>query len=173
MRLDTPLMPDAGRPPGAGSPTLLRVAGALACLLFVGCEPLWNAANRSGLESDVRQLLETAAVVPQHLECRMVGSTRDASCSLRLSSSETASVIHTLALERIHPSPESPSPLARLIARAGPSCVSGSSASLEAFGIAGRPGSLRLPGGSAFEYLLLTVNPSTGQACVQVSYSYG
>ena len=152
---------------------VLRLLCALACLLPIGCGPLWNAANRSGLEADVRELLKRAAVVPQHLECRMVGSTRAAACSLSMSPTETASVIRTLALESIHPSSEASSPLARLIAHAGPSCVAGTSAQLAAFGIAGRPSSLRLPGGSAFEYLILTINASTGQACVQVSYSYG
>jgi hypothetical protein len=152
---------------------VLRLSSALQCLLLIGCEPLWTAANRSGLESDVRHILKTAAVVPQHLECRMVGSTRSGSCSLRMSPTETASVIRNLALESIHSSSDTPSPLARLIAHAGPSCVANASVPLAAFGIAGRPTSLRLPSGSAFEYLLLTINQSTGQACVQVCYSYG
>ncbi len=149
---------------------MLRVSTALACLLLIGCGPLWNAANRSRLESDVRELLKTAAVSPQNLECRMVGTTRAGSCSLRMSPSETASVIRTLALESIDSSSEDPS---LLIAHAGPSCVAGASAPLTAFGITGNPSSLRLPSGSAFSYLLLTINESTGQACVQVCYSYG
>ena len=153
--------------------TLIRLSSALACILLTGCGPLWNAANRSGLESDVRQLLKTASIVPQHLECRMLGSKREASCTLQISPSETTSVIRTLALKSIHSLSEAPSSLARLIAHAGPSCVAGSSSALAIFGIAGRPNSLRLPSGSAFEYLLLTINESTGQACIQVSYSYG
>lgn len=153
--------------------TVLRLSFALACLLLVGCGPLWNAANRSGLEADVRQLLEAAGFVPQHLDCRMVGSTRDAACSLHMSAAGTASVIGTFALERIDLSSEPPSNLARLVADAGPSCVVAASARLSTYGISGRPDSLRLPSGSAFEYLLLTVDESTGQACVQVSYAYG
>jgi hypothetical protein len=39
--------------------------------------------------------------------------------------------------------------------------------------ISGRPLSLRLPNGSAFEYLLLLYSASSGEACVQVSYAYG
>lgn len=152
---------------------MIRLHLALAGLLLVGCGPLWNAAGRSSVESDVREILKTTAVVPQHLECRMVGSTRNASCSLRMSPSETASVIRALALESIPSSSETPSLLARLVAHAGPSCLAGASSGSSAFGIAGRPNALRLASGSAFEYLLLTVNESTGQACVQVSYSYG
>jgi hypothetical protein len=145
----------------------------MACLMLTGCAPLWNAVNRSGLESDVRQLLKTAAVVPQHLYCRMLDSKRDASCTLQLSPSETASVIRALALKSIHSLSDPPTSLARLNADAGPSCVAGSASELASFGIAGRPNSLRLPSGSAFEYLLLFSNESTGQACIQVSYSYG
>ncbi len=152
---------------------MLRVAIALTCLLLLGCEPLWKAANPSRLESDVRELLKTASVVPHRLACRMVDATRNASCSLRISQAEAASVIQALALERIKTSSESPTHLAWLSAHAGPSCVAGPSASLVAFGIAGRPKALRLPNGSAFEYLLLAFDQSTGQARVQVSYSYG
>jgi hypothetical protein len=103
----------------------------------------------------------------------MVGSTRDAACSLHMSAADTASVIRTFALERIDPSSEPPSNLARLVADVGPSCVAGTAKPLATFGISGRPNSLRLPSGSAFEYFLLTIDESTGQACVQVSYAFG
>jgi len=152
---------------------VLRLSCALSFFLLIGCEPLWNTSNRSGIESDVRHVLKTAAVIPQSLECRMAGTTRNASCSLLMSPTETASVIRTFALESIHSSSETPSPLARLIAHAGPSCVAGASVPPTVFGIAGRPNSLRFPSGSAFEYLLLTINETNGQACLQVSYSYG
>lgn len=150
-----------------------RLSLALACVLLVGCDSLWNAVNRSGLEDDVRALLKTAAVVPTHLECNTVGSAREGSCSLRMSASEVESVIRVLALENISPSSATPSPLARIVARGAPGCVDGAFASLEAFGIAGRPSVLRLSGGSAFEFLVLTFNKSTGRACVLVSYAYG
>ena len=154
--------------------TVIGVATALACLPLLGCEPLWNAANRAGLESDVRDLLKKAKVVPQRLDCRMVGSTRDASCSLRLSQAEAAAVIQALALGRINSSSGALSSPAHPSAVAGPSCVVGASAPLAAFGSTDRrPNALRLDGGSAFEYLLLTYKQSTGQACLQLSHSYG
>ncbi|WP_216906047.1 hypothetical protein [Synechococcus sp. CCY 0621] len=153
--------------------TARRLCCGLAVLLLNGCESLWTITNRSGLEADVRELLKTAAVEPQHLNCRMVGSTRNAACSLRLSSPEAASVIRALALEGIQASSESSSPQARLIAHAGPSCVADRSRPIVTYGRGNRPTSLRLASGTAFEYLLLTINKSTAQACVQVSYSYG
>jgi hypothetical protein len=145
----------------------------LACLLLTGCASLWTITNRSGLEADVRELLKTAAVEPQHLDCRMVGTTRKAACSLRLSPPQTSSVIRTLALESIPTSSENSSPQAQLIALAGPSCVAKTSRPIVRFGLGNRPNALRLSSGTAFDYLLLTINKSTGQACVQVSYSYG
>jgi hypothetical protein len=153
--------------------TVLHLSCGLAILLLTGCESLWNVTNRSGLEADVREVLKTAAVKPQRLQCRMVGPTRNGACSLPLSPTETASVLRTLALESIQTSSESPSPHSELIAHAGPSCVAGAPRPIVTFGRGNRPDTLRLPSGTAFEYLLLTINPLTGQACVQVSYAYG
>jgi hypothetical protein len=135
-----------------------------------------NRSDGIDLAIRVRNLVRRSVLLchsPKHLECRMLGSKRDASCTLQMSPSETASVIRALALKTIRSLSEDPSSLARLIADAGPSCVAGSSSELAIFGIAWRPNSLRLPSGSAFEYLLLTINESTCQACIQVSYAYG
>lgn len=153
--------------------TARRLCCGLAVLLLSGCKSLWTITNRSGLEADVRELLKTAAVEPQHLDCRMVGSTRHASCSLRLSPPEAASVIRALALEGIQTSSEPSSPQARLIADTGPSCVADTSRPIVTYGRGNRPTSLRLASGTAFDYLLLSINKSTAQACVQISYSYG
>ncbi len=153
--------------------TARRLSCGLVFLLLTGCESLWTITNRLEFEADVRKLLKTAAVEPQHLDCRMVGTTRKAACSLRLSPPETASVIRALELESIQTSPQTSSAQARLIAHAGPSCMADTSKPIVRFGRGNRPNSLRLPSGTAFDYLLLTVNTSTGQACVQASYSYG
>ncbi|MCP9785977.1 hypothetical protein [Cyanobium sp. N5-Cardenillas] len=147
--------------------TAPRLCGGLACLLLTGCASLWTVTNRSGLEADVRELLKTADVEPQHLDCRMVGTTRMAACSLHLSPPQTASVIRALALENIQTSSETSAP------QAGPSCVAETSGPIITFGRGHRPTSLRLASGTAFEYLLLTINKATGQACIQVSYAYG
>lgn len=154
-------------------PVSLGIASAIGGLLLAGCGPLWNAANRSSLTVDVREVLGTAGVVPERLECGMTGTSRQAACPVSLSPAQVESVVRTFALERIDLSPESTSPLARLVAGAGTGCVGLSKGSVTAFGIAGRPKSLRLGSGRAFEYLLLSVVPSTGQACVLVCYSYG
>jgi hypothetical protein len=139
----------------------------------MGCEPLWNAVNRSALKSDIRAILKPAGVVPQQLECRMVDSTRAGSCSVSLTQAETDAVIRALALERVPASANVSSPLARLVVHAGQSCAAGEPKPLAIYGLSGRPKSLRLSSGSAFEYLLLTINKSTGQACLRVSYAYG
>lgn len=41
------------------------------------------------------------------------------------------------------------------------------------FGLGNRPNSLRLPSGTAFAYLLPTINKSTAQTGLQVACSYG
>lgn len=153
--------------------TVRRLCCGLAVLLLTGCESVWTITNRSGLEADVRELLKPAAVDPQYLDCRMVGTTRKAACTLRLSPPETAAVIRALALESIPTSSEISSPQAGLLAHAGPSCVAETSRPIVRFGLGNRPNSLRLSSGTSFDSLLLTINKSTGQACVQVSYSYG
>ncbi|MBW4530629.1 MAG: hypothetical protein KME02_08090 [Aphanothece saxicola GSE-SYN-MK-01-06B] len=153
--------------------TVLHLPCALTLLLLAGCQPLWNAANQSALKADVRALLKKAAVEPQHLACRMVDLTRNATCTLRMSSSETASVVRTLALKSIQRSSSPPAPHAQRMELAGRSCVAGTTGSIITFGLGNRPGSLRLSSGTAFESLMLSFNQSTGQACVQVSYAYG
>lgn len=52
-----------------------RLPCGLAFLLLMGCESLWTITNRSGLEADGDELLKTAAVEPQHLQCPRVGTT--------------------------------------------------------------------------------------------------
>ena len=153
--------------------TVIRICAVLGCLLAAGCGLLLNVANRSGLESDVRKILKKAAVVPRQIDCRMVASTRDGACSFSITRSEAEAFIRALKLESIISSSESGSYLAHLVSQLGPSCVAGGPADLVTLGIAGRPKSLRLPSGSAFEYLILTINESTGKACLQASYSYG
>jgi hypothetical protein len=44
---------------------------------------------------------------------------------------------------------------------------------LPAWWISGRPAQLSLETGGQFEYLLIVLNATTGQGCVQVSYAYG
>lgn len=139
----------------------------------MGCGSLLIVVNRSSFERDILKLLKQAAVVPKQIHCRMVGSTRDGVCSLRLSPLEHEAIIRSLKLEAFTSSAAVDSYLAMLVAQHDNSCVSGNSEDLVTLAIAQRPTQLRLPGGSAFEYLILTFNKSTEEACLRTSYSYG
>ena len=148
-------------------------AWALGGLLLIGCAALWNPVQRGGLDADVRQLLRRAGVTPAQLDCRMLGATRDGECSLRLAPSDAGALIRSLKLEAIPADAAATSSLSLLVRLKGPGCAAALSGPIERHGIEGRPASLRLMGGSAFEYLLLSVDPRSQRACLQVSYAYG
>jgi len=151
----------------------LRLFSILGCLLAAGCGSLLTVVNRSSLEFDVRQILKKAAVEPQQIQCRMVDTSRAGACTFRLSPLESEAIIRSLKLKDIAPSSIGDSYLAHLVAQREGSCITGNPGDLVTFAIAGRPKQLRLAGGSAFEYLILTVNKSTEEACLRTAYSYG
>jgi len=148
-------------------------ASALGGLLLIGCTALWNPVQRGGLDTDVRQLLRGAGVKPARLDCRMLADTRDGECSLSLTPSDAGALIQGLKLEAIPAEPSWASSLSQLVRFKGPDCAAALSSPIERHGIARRPAALRLPGGSAFDYLLLSIDPRSQQACLQVSYAYG
>ena len=153
--------------------TLLRLHSSLVCLLVAGCVPLLNVANLSGFESDVGKILKKTAVEPRQLDCGMVASTRDGECNFSISRSEAEAIICALKLESVPSSSKSGSYLAHLVDQLRPRCVAIGPGDLVSFGLPGGPKTLRLPGGTAFEYLTMTVNKSTGKDCLQTSHSYG
>lgn len=103
----------------------------------------------------------------------MLGATRDGECSLRLAPSAAGALIRGLKLEAIPADAAATSSLSLLVRLKGPGCAAALSGPIERHGIEGRPASLRLMGGSAFEYLLLSFDPRSQRACLQVSYAYG
>lgn len=120
----------------------------------------------------MRALLRVAGVKPAQLDCRMLGDTRDGECSLSLPPSAAGALIRGLKLEAIPADAAATSSLSLLVQLKGPGCAAALSNPSERHGIEGRPDSLRLPRG-AFEYLLLSFDPRSQRACLQVSYAYG
>ncbi|MEB3319383.1 MAG: hypothetical protein VKI63_00390, partial [Cyanobium sp.] len=110
-------------------------------------------------------------MTPAQLDCRMLGDTRDGECSLSLPPSAAGALSRHLKLEAI-PADASTSSLSLLVQLKGPGCAGALSNPLERHGIEGRPDSLRLPKG-AFEFLVLSFDPRSQRACLQVSYAYG
>ena len=137
-------------------------AAALALgLLSGGCARAWDAGNRAGLRSDVTALLAGHGVGPREFDCRMEGMTRDASCTFRATAAEVDALFRGLNLASVSSGADSRSPLARLVARAPGRCGAGA---LSASGVAGRPASLRLKSGRAFEFLVLFRGPGVDEA---------
>lgn len=146
-------------------------AAALALgFLAGGCARAWDYGNRAGLKSDVAALLAAQAVTPRDLECRMEGTTRDASCAFRASAAEVEALSRGLGLVSVPSGADPSSPLARLVARAPGRC---GARALSAAGVEGRPASLRLKSGRAFEFLVLFRGPGADEVCLFLSYSYG
>jgi len=138
-----------------------RVALFLALALSTaGCEGLWNAANRRGAEKDAATLLARHGVVVKDLACRMEGTTRAASCTGLLGPGEAEKAAAALGLGLLDD---------RTLGRGDVGCIG--------FpwrrGLWGRPASLRLEGGTAFDWFVLGLDPATGKACLAFSYSYG
>ena len=124
-------------------------AAALALGALVGCARAWDYGNRSGLRSDVTALLAARGVTLRDLDCRMEGTTRDASCAFRASAAEVEAFVRALSLAPVPPDAEPRSSLSRLVARAPGRCAA---PGVPASGVAGRPASLRLKSGRASSF---------------------
>jgi hypothetical protein len=147
----------------------IRRAGlAVACLALAACD-----RDGGPLATDVRDLLQPAGVSPQPMTCRMVGQTRMGVCALSLTDTETASVVRALALTDTTASRDAASIADFVFAQAKGDCIGDAGSRRAVFVASGRPQALRLPGGTAFEELVLTVDLTTRQACIHASYAYG
>jgi hypothetical protein len=143
-------------------PILLLLAVGLA-----GCDVMWNWLNRDELRRDVVGLLERHGVAPRDPACSMVGTTRTGTCRLRLECGRIPGLVEGLRLAeaaRGDPAIDAWEREGGCRSIAGPTKLYRSGR---------RPAELRLPSGSAFEYLLLYQIPGSDQVCIQVSYAYG
>jgi hypothetical protein len=155
-----------------------RVNRALApivlTLIVSSCSSLWNRANVNTIKGDIEALLDRNGVQVDLQNCTMVGSTRTGMCRFRHDVGAADAIIQALHLDPVLFENATVAFIdAELEAGCGsyPNILEGSGGML--YLISGRPQSLRLSNGTAFEYLLLLYNPSSGEACLQVSYAYG
>lgn len=145
----------------------------LAGLVLELCVLLGGVANISRVEADVSELMQTAAVSPRNLQCGMASSARAATCNASLSPQDVSAIVSALGLKRIYPAEQETGSWALHLAKAGPDCPFKDATKPPTFGVVGRPEVLRLSSGTAFEYLVIAHDAGTGQACIQVGYSYG
>ena len=150
--------------------------GILLLVLTAGCDALWNAANRGSLERGFKALAGACGVTPTVTRCRMIGTTRDAAIEFTATPDEVDSLVRGLNLKPVEPGSEEEASLKR-IESSSPyswSAVAGSDpSSLVRYASGRRPRELVLKNGTAFEYLILIYDPSSGRALARLSYAYG
>lgn len=155
--------------------TLLILATVAVSITGIGCERTWNEVNRSALEADLTSLLGQCEIAdPTPEKCSMIGTTRDGRCEVALTPEDVAHLVKCLGLEMIDQgNPDHRAVLTRLT-EASPAFFEHEGAEdLEAWVAFGRPPTLRLKSGTAFEHLLVVYSPFSARACLLVSYAYG
>lgn len=152
-------------------------ASLVLCLLswsVVACGSLWSRANVGQLKTDVEGLFEQVDTHVSFQSCSMLGTTRTGYCRFDIGNVTLDTIIEKFSLV---PVAFENATIAFIDEEFEAGCGSfplileGSGGKL--YLISGRPQSLRLSNGAAFEYLLLLLNPSSGEGCLQVSYAYG
>ncbi len=159
----------------AGMNSQIPVLGA-CFILLASCSGLWNAANRSSLETDVAQVLSIDPAEVS-MQCAMVDTTRTGYCVLPADETQVDAWARSLGLSPRRASLSDGESVPPLASEGPVGCLdAGRSGAVEgqpAYWIGARPTSLALGSGGQFEYLLLIFDPAAAQACVQVSYAYG
>jgi len=148
-----------------------------ACsILLASCGGLWNAANRSSLQTDVAQVLSVAPA-EQSMRCAMVDRTRTGYCVLPADEAQVRAWSGTLGLSPRTASLTDVDSVPPLASEGPVGCLDeGNFGQIEGrptYWIGARPEALALENGGQFEYMLLIFDPAAAQACVQVSYAYG
>jgi hypothetical protein len=147
---------------------------SILCLLFLSmpaCERAWNSANRTPLEKDVRSLLKSCGPDPVQLKCGMAGTTREAWAAFNATPTQVNVLVKCLKLEVA----EEGSDLRRVASYKessfpAPEVVSVGAQWAEVWGTTRRVG---LKSGSAFSYLILIFDSTTGRAGFRMAYAYG
>lgn len=166
-----------GRPSSPLRRAMCAPVLTLALLLLSSCSSLWNLGNRTALQADVQALLQADSLDRLSLDCRMIGSTRSAYCLGEIQTEQAQAAAQALGLTATQVDLDGPATGLPMASEGLQGCldpeVYPEVDGLPAWWINGRPDQLALESGGQFEYLLLVVNPASGQGCVQVSYAYG
>jgi len=148
----------------------------LAIFLSIGCDSLWDIANRSALKREVRTLLENNGIEdPSFVSCHMLGSTRVATCELVLAKQQVVDLVRALELEPLDREDWENGELWWVSSSKVGSCLDEPD-DLEAFqvwGLAGLHDQFRIDEGTAFTDVVLSYWPAESFVCLQVTYSYG
>lgn len=153
------------------SPVRIAFLGiGLLALFPAGC-----AVNRMQLERDVRELLAGCGVEPASLRASMGSRTRTGITVFPVTAAEVAAVASGLGLEEI-PADAGDGDVTDWLADGTSQYdhpLLDRPAGVRIYRSDRRPDSLRLAGGSSFEYALLFWDEANGEALLQLSYAYG
>lgn len=143
------------------------LAPTFLALFGVGCGFAWNLWSRGSLTRDVASLLAAQGILVTDMKCHMFGTLRAGACVFPLKADETTRLVQGLRLRVLAPTEtvrefrtgcSQTSPFDNDFVRAfrsGPF----------------RPVELRLRDGGSFDYFYLYQHPTSGTACIQVSYT--
>ena len=143
----------------------------LPLLIMSACERAWNSANRTPLEKDVRSLLKSCGPVPALLKCGMAGTTREAWAAFNATPAHVNVLVKCLNLKPADPD----SDLWRVASykEAQTPAVDMPSTASQFTEMWGMNQRVPLKSGSAFSYLILIFDSTTGRAGFRMAYSYG
>jgi len=147
----------------------LRLLAALlaASLAAGGCHFGWNLWARGDLARDVTALLAKQGILVSGVKCRMFGTLRAGACTFPLTTEQTTLVSQGLRLRVL-------TPIENIREfRGGCSDTRPFDTDfVRSFRTAAfRPPELKLRDGGSFDYLYLYQHPTSGRACLQVSYT--
>jgi len=167
-----------------------HVTAFLALSLFVmlaGCNVVWNILNRSSLRQDISGLALLYGVKITNPTCNMIDTSRQGYCIFLASEKEIQALAGGLKLVSVRAEAASNEAVYSTDDNAHERAMIyleqtikpfeiykvADEANIRKFFIGGRPSSLHLASGRAFEYLLLYYDPTTLRACIFVCYAYG
>lgn len=142
-------------------------------VLVAGCERAWDSANRVALRNDLWRLCARNGVAVELHDCRMVGSTRDGICAARVTEEDVTRLVEGLGLTRVDAAAIGDPRLVAALRTAACNGGDDSTDRPEVYAVFGRPATLRLPDGTAFEHLVMVVRSLGRGVCLYASYAYG
>jgi hypothetical protein len=148
-----------------------RRLGPLALLaaatLATGCRFAWNLWARGDLRRDVRRLMASQGVVVAGVKCRMFGTLRAGACTFPITAEETSRIVQGLKLRVLVPTEN-----IREFRGGCSQTPPWDTGLVRAFRSGSfRPAELRLRDGGGFDYVYFYHHPTSGTACLQISYT--
>ncbi len=146
---------------------LRPLALLVAVVLATGCRAAWNLWARGDLARDVKSLMARQDVALASVKCHMFGTLRAGACTFPLTADETTRIVQGLKLRVLAPTEN-----VREFRGGCSQTPPYDTGFVRAFRSGSfRPAELKLRDGGGFDYVYLYQHPTSGSACLQVSYT--